>query len=118
LQLNANGCLVLESGIWEQTGNQAMNLIVIFDLITFCTSLAALIILLIGWKRALSRDVKLLTAGLLVFTSLYSFCLALEWAEITKALDPFEDLIGAIIPMWWAFIFYSFLQQIDSFDLR
>jgi signal transduction histidine kinase len=95
-----------------------MNLIVIFDLITFCTSLAALIILLIGWKRALSRDVKLLTAGLFVFTSLYSFCLVLEWSGITSALDPFEDLIGALIPMWWAFIFYSFLQQIDSLDLR
>ncbi|MBW2247936.1 MAG: response regulator [Deltaproteobacteria bacterium] len=118
MQLNANGCLVLESGIWGQTGNQVMNLIVIFDLITFCTSLAALIILLIGWKRALSRDVKLLTAGLFVFTSLYSFCLVLEWSGITQVLDPFEDLIGAIIPMWWAFIFYSFLQQLASNDLR
>jgi len=95
-----------------------MNLIVIFDLITFCTSLAALIILLIGWKRALSRDVKLLTAGLFVFTSLYSFCLVLEWSGITQVLDPFEDLIGALIPMWWAFIFYSFLQQLASHDLR
>ncbi|MFC1813749.1 PAS domain S-box protein [Thermodesulfobacteriota bacterium] len=95
-----------------------MNLIVIFDLITFCTSLAALIILLIGWKRTLSRDVKLLTAGLFVFTLFYSFCLTMEWSGITKALDPFEDLIGALIPMWWAFIFYSFLQQIYSLDLR
>jgi PAS domain S-box-containing protein len=95
-----------------------MNLIVIFDLITFCTSLAALIILLIGGKRALSRDVKLLTAGLFVFTSLYSFCLVLEWSGITQVLDPFEDLIGALIPMWWAFIFYSFLQQLASHDLR
>ena len=95
-----------------------MNLIVIFDLITFCASLAALIILLIGWERALSRDVKFLTAGLFVFTSLYSFCLVLEWSGITQVFDPFEDLIGALIPMWWAFIFYSFLQQLASHDLR
>jgi PAS domain S-box-containing protein len=110
--------LVFEGGIWEQKGEKLMNLIVFFDLVTFLTSLVALIILLIGWKCTLERDVKLLIAGLLICTLLYSFCLVLEWSGITSALDPFEDLIGALIPMWWAFLFYAILQQIAGLDLR
>ena len=95
-----------------------MHPVIVFDLISFLASLTALIILLNGWKRAMVRDAKLLFIGLLAFTLVYSFCLFLEWSGITKALDPFEDFIGALVPMWWAFVFYFFLQEIAGHDLR
>jgi len=95
-----------------------MNPVIIFDIIFFLASLTALIVLLKGWKRAFERNVKFLLSGLLVFSMFYSFCLVMEWSGITKAFEPFEDLIGALVPMWWAFIFYAFLQEVAGFDLR
>ena len=95
-----------------------MHPVMVFDLISFLASLTTLFILLNGWKRALVRDAKLLLTGLFTFTLFYSSCLFLEWSGITKALDPFEDFIGALVPMWWAFVFYFFLQEMTGHDLR
>ncbi|MGB3056784.1 MAG: ATP-binding protein [Candidatus Omnitrophota bacterium] len=95
-----------------------MHPIAIIDLITFLASVFTLGILLKGWKRALQTGTKLLLAGTLLFTLVYSLCLFLEWAGITKALDILEDLIGALIPMWWAFVFYALLKGIAEKELR
>jgi len=95
-----------------------MNPIGVIDLISFLTTLVALIILWKGWKRALQRDVKLLFAGLLVFILFYNLCLFLEWSGITKALDTLEDFIGALVPMLWAFVLYAFLQEMTVRDLH
>ncbi|MFC1798642.1 PAS domain S-box protein [Thermodesulfobacteriota bacterium] len=94
-----------------------MHPVAILDLISLLASSAALIFLIIGWKRALERDVKFVLAGLFVFNLLYSLCLYAEWSGMTKAFDPYEDIIGAMLPMWWAFVFYAFLQQFASIDL-
>jgi len=95
-----------------------MNPIGVIDLISFLTTLVALIILWKGWKRAFQRDTKLLFAGLLVFILFYNFCLFLEWSGITKALDTLEDFIGALVPMLWAFVLYAFLQEMTVRDLH
>jgi len=95
-----------------------MHPIAIFDLVSFLGSLAALIVLSCDSKHTLMGDVKLLLAGLFISTMCYNFCLFLEWSGVTTALDPFEDITGALIPMWWAFIFYAFLQNISGKDLR
>ncbi len=95
-----------------------MPLIVTFDLISLLASLAALAILFAGWRRIPGREVKLFIAGLLISNSFYASLLALEWSGITQALDPYEDVIGALIPMWWAFIFYAFILHGRNFDLR
>jgi PAS domain S-box-containing protein len=95
-----------------------MHPVLFFDLVSFLASLMALIVLLMGWKRIFQRGTKLIFLGLIVFTMVYSFCLALEWSGITKAFDTYEDLIGALIPMWWAFVFYALLQEIMSRDVR
>jgi PAS domain S-box-containing protein len=95
-----------------------MHPVVVFDFVSFLASLTGLFFLVKGWKRVLPRDAKLLLTGLLVFITFYSLCLVLEWSGITKALDTTEDLIGALMPMWWAFVFYAFLQGIASSDLR
>lgn len=94
------------------------NPIAVFDFIFFLVSLVGLMILLIGYKKALTRGTKLLLSGLQVFIIAYSLCLAVEWSGITTALDTLEDFIGALIPMWWAFVFYSFNQEINYNDLQ
>jgi len=92
--------------------------VAVFDLITFLASMAALIILLKGWKRALELKAKLVFTGLLVFTLSYGLCLFIEWSGITKALDKAEDVVGALVPMWWAFVIYAFLAGIVEEELR
>ena len=95
-----------------------MHLVAYFDLVSFLASLAALILLWIGWKRVFRNEVKLLLMGLLVFISFYNLCLFLEWSGITKALDVFEDLAGALVPMWWAFVLYALLKGMREQSLR
>ncbi len=92
--------------------------VAVFDLITFVASMVALIVLLRGWKRALEFKAKLVFVGLLVFTLSYGLCLFIEWSGITKALDGAEDVIGALVPMWWAFVVYAFLTGIVEEELR
>ncbi len=95
-----------------------MHPVAVFDLISLFAAIAALIILLKSWYRSLKWDVKLMLISLLVFTLVYDFCLLMEWTGININLDPFEDIVGALLPMWWAFIFYAFLQQIAFGDLQ
>jgi len=95
-----------------------MHPVAIFDLVSFLAALTALIVLLGGWRRALKGDTKLLLAGLFTFMLFYSFCLFLEWSGISKAFDAIENFIGALIPMWWAFVFYASLKEIASHDLQ
>ncbi|MBW1744643.1 MAG: PAS domain S-box protein, partial [Deltaproteobacteria bacterium] len=95
-----------------------MHPVAIFDLITFLGSLTALVLLASGWKLALRRDAKLLLVGLFALLMFYGLCLFLEWSGMTMALDTIEDLIGALLPMWFAFVFYAFLQEISGRDLR
>ncbi len=95
-----------------------MHPVAAFDFITFLASAVALIILLAGWKRALQPKAKYIFIGLLVFTMLYGMCLFVEWYWGTKVLDRAEDVIGALVPMWWAFIFYAFFAGIVEQQLR
>ena len=95
-----------------------MHPVAVIDFIFFLGSLAALLALLRGWNRTFDNGTNFLYAGLLVSTLFYSFCLLVEWAGITNALDTIEDYIGAVLPMWWAFIFYGFMQESASSDLR
>ncbi|MFQ5952407.1 MAG: ATP-binding protein [Candidatus Omnitrophota bacterium] len=94
-----------------------MHPVAIFDFVTFLASLAALAILLIGWKRAFQNETKFVFAGTLIFTFLYGLCLFLEWSGITKALETLEDLTGALLPMWWAFILYALLREVAEKEL-
>jgi len=89
-----------------------------FDLITLLASAVGLIVMLRGWKRALEPKAKLVFLGLLVFTLCYGVCLFVEWSWDTRALDRIEDVIGALLPMWWAFVIYAFLAGIVEQELR
>ncbi|MCK4992102.1 MAG: PAS domain S-box protein, partial [Bacteroidales bacterium] len=89
------------------------------DAVFFLASAAALLIL-IGNRRSkiLERAPKHLLSWLLIFTLIYSSCLFLEWSGITSALEEIEDIIGALVPIWWLFIFYGFVQELAGQDLR
>jgi len=95
-----------------------MHPVAAFDVVTFLASAVALIILLRGWKRALQPMAKSIFVGLLVFTICYCLCLFVEWYWNTKILDRAEDIIGALVPMWWAFAFYTFFAGIVEQQLR
>ena len=95
-----------------------MHPVAAFDLITLLASAVGLIVLLRGWKRALEPKAKLVFLGLLVFTLCYGVCLFVEWSWDTRALDRIEDVIGALLPMWWAFAVYAFLAGIVEQELR
>ncbi|MBN2275925.1 MAG: response regulator [Bacteroidales bacterium] len=94
-----------------------MKSVAVFDLISFLVTLSGMIVLLWIRKKRINRDIKLLIIGLLFLIILYDFSLFVEWSGITDELDPYEDLIGAMIPMMWAFLFYAFIQKIGNIDL-
>lgn len=95
-----------------------MHPVAAFDLVTFLGSAVTLVILLAGWKRALQPKAKYIFFGLLTFTMGYGLCLFVEWSLGTKILDRAEDVIGALVPMWWAFVFYAFFAGIVEQQLR
>ena len=88
-----------------------MSLVIVFDAISLATSLGALFVLLIYWKRALQNNLKYLLAGLMVLLIFHSFSNVLQWGGITAALDPFEDYLGILEPLLWGFFLYMFLQE-------
>lgn len=96
-----------------------MNPIAIIDIIFLLATIMALLIVFFRYcEFSLKHDIRFLMLGLLVFTLCYSASLVLEWSGITHSIEPLEDLIGALIPMWWAFVFYSLLQGMLHRDLR
>jgi two-component system cell cycle sensor histidine kinase/response regulator CckA len=86
----------------------------------FVLASAAALLILIGNRRSkiLGRASKQLLGWLLIFTLIYSLCLFLEWSGISSAFEKIEDIIGALVPMWWLFIFYGFMQELTNRDLR
>ncbi len=94
-----------------------MHPVVVFDFIFFVASLIGLAIILQGPGRTFKSGTKRLIAGLVLFNLIYSFLLGLEWSGITTAMETLEDFIGALIPMWWAFVFYAIMQEITTGDL-
>ena len=92
--------------------------IALIDAIFLLSSLAAFIMLIARRRKHLRFDTKLIVSALLVFNILYSLCLFLEWAGLTHFFEPYEDLIGAMVPMMWAFFLYAILQNIAGSDLK
>lgn len=86
----------------------------------FVLASASALLILIGNRRSkiLGRASKQLLGWLLIFTLIYSLCLFLEWSGISSAFEKIEDIIGALVPMWWLFIFYGFMQELTNRDLR
>lgn len=94
------------------------NPVAIIDTVFFLASLCGFIILVKSQINFLQPDIKVLLCSLLFFNLMYSLCLLLQWSGITNILESYEDLIGALIPMMWAFSFYGLLQNISGGDLK
>ena len=90
--------------------------IAFLDALSVFYTLAALIVIGVNWRRY--KAIRLLVVGLLCFNLCYYIFLFLQWADIAFELDKLEDLTGALIPMWWGFIFYAFIHNIAIRDLR
>ncbi|MBW2031910.1 MAG: PAS domain S-box protein, partial [Deltaproteobacteria bacterium] len=95
-----------------------MNPVVAVDIIFLAASLLTLIILLRPVNRRFLPKARAVFVGGLIFTLSYGLCLLLGGPGANDTIESTEDLIGAMIPVWWAFVFYFFLQEIDSNDLR
>ena len=91
-----------------------MSLVIVFDTISLATSLVALIVLLVYWKRALQNNLKYLLVGLIGLMILHSFSNVLEWGGITSVLDLFKDYLGIFEPLYWGFFLYIYLQGIET----
>ena len=95
-----------------------MPLVATIDFISFLASIVALIVLLRGWNRAFPHDIKFLIVALLGLTLFHHFSNILEWGGISRALDPYEDFIELLNPMLWFFLFYSYLKELTTYDLK
>ncbi|MGD8388265.1 MAG: response regulator [Desulfobacteraceae bacterium] len=94
-----------------------MNSVVFLDAVAVLASLTAGVFLLAGWKRSSNLTKKLPLTGLILFTLLYNLFLLLEWSHIIPPMEAFEDFIGALLPLWWLFVFYAFLKELSTQDL-
>jgi PAS domain S-box-containing protein len=95
-----------------------MPLVATIDFISFLADIVALIVLLRGWNRALPHDIKLLIVGLLGLALFHGLSNILEWGGISSALDPYEDFLELLTPMLWFFLFYSYLKELTTDDLK
>ena len=95
-----------------------MSLIAFFDFTSTLMTFFSILVLFLKWKRTSYPGIRYLLLGLLSLSLIYYLSLFVEWSGITSSLEKLEDLIGAMIPMVWAFIFYTFLQLISNKDLH
>ncbi|MFX0094131.1 MAG: sensor histidine kinase [Candidatus Hodarchaeota archaeon] len=95
-----------------------INPVAIVDFITLVSSLVALLILVRGWRYRLGNDSKIVLVVIFIITIFHSFSNILEWTGISSALDPYEDVIQILEPLFWGFFFYSFLQGFRQHELQ
>lgn len=88
-----------------------MKIIASLDTVAFLATIAALIIIIFIRKTAANRDVKFIITGLLIVTLSYLVFLLIEWLGISHPHEQIENIIGASIPLLWAFVIYSFIQH-------
>jgi PAS domain S-box-containing protein len=95
-----------------------MSLIGIIDLVSFCILLIALFSLIVRKRRnGIHRDIVWILGGLIFVTAGYFFFMLLEWLNINHNLESVENILGASLPMLWAFVIYSFIQIKTREDL-
>ncbi len=95
-----------------------MNIIVLFDLISILAGLLAIFWLAIAPRQSLPRDIRILVPVLVFVTVCYEVFMMIKWLGLTDKMESFENMIGALIPMMWAFVFYSFIQKGINQEIR
>jgi PAS domain S-box-containing protein len=110
--------VVPKDRVVTKKGGTVMNIIACLDLISILAGTAAMLWIITARKYSIPRDTRLLTMVLLFVTLVYEGFMMIEWLGITNKLESFEDMVGAMVPMMWAFVFYSFIQQGVNQDIR
>jgi PAS domain S-box-containing protein len=95
-----------------------MNMISLLDLISIVAAVIGIFWMIHGRKRQVRRDTRLLAIVLMIVTLGYEAFMMVEWLGITNDLESFEDFVGALVPIMWAFLFYSLIQQEYNQDIR
>ncbi|MFC2105968.1 PAS domain S-box protein [Candidatus Bipolaricaulota bacterium] len=95
-----------------------MTAVGVIDLVSFVTLAVAVVGIVRGWKRWMSRDSMLLLLAIATAALLHAMSNALEWSGITAVLDPYEDYLQIVEPILWFFFMYSFLRTKETEDLR
>lgn len=89
-----------------------MTIIGLIDVLSFILLFVALMAIFIRRKRnRIHRDIILLIGGLIILTSGYIIFMVIEWMNINHQLEQIENILGASLPMLWAFVFYFFIQK-------
>jgi len=87
------------------------NVISFFDAIGLCATVAALVAC-ISYLLRIKRDRRANIILLLVlFSACYEGLLLIEWLGISQGYDPYENYVGATLPLWWLFTFYILTQS-------
>ena len=87
-----------------------MSPVAIIDVVIILGSLAAIVFTVI--RHGLRRDVNFVVLALSIFTCVYGISLFIEWSKISIAFERLEDIVGATMPLWWAFVFYALRQEL------
>jgi PAS domain S-box-containing protein len=95
-----------------------MNTSAILDVISCLALMAGMFWMITSRKQRLHKDTRLLISLLMLCMFGYEAVMAVEWLGFTHALESFENIIGAMIPMMWAFLLYSLIQLVISKDIR
>lgn len=96
-----------------------MSSIVYFDIIYILFALATTVLLFLARKRLNLHVTSLVPLiGLSLLQTIYGIIMFLEWNGITTSFEKFEDLVGALIPMFWVLVLYVLIQHINNSDLR
>ena len=94
-----------------------MNFVVILDLLSLLFTLSALVILLVGCRSGLRREVKWILVALLVLCAYRDGSNLIEWSGLSIPL-PTEDFVEILEPMAWVFVFYGLLRGVSESELR
>jgi PAS domain S-box-containing protein len=90
----------------------APNLISSLDLVSLAGSLAALALVLVSHPSRQDRRSRPIFAFLLLLQATYVGLLLVKWLGITRDLEFLENYVGATLPLWWLFAFYSQSQSV------
>ncbi len=93
-----------------------MTMISYLDLVTIFSVLVALVAVL--RFPSTGTGLRFVVVGLLLSKLVYAGLLYAKYAYASTEFEVIEDFIGAIIPMWWAFLFYVLFQQVNIKSLR
>ena len=95
-----------------------MTLLELIDVLTLVSTTSIFIVMFWKASKLLSNRVNLhILSGLLFVIFLYNFFHFLESSATDTSLEEFENIIGALIPVGWAFLLYDILQKLAKEDL-